>query len=108
MAKIKKIDDNYLEFDDGAVITCDHDQDCCEYNYAAFDAIDDICKKTDFDTKSLCFEAVEDCGFRFGNMPNKMFFVPCYSSQNGYYSDELDVYYNGELKLSFNCAPDYD
>lgn len=107
MAKIKKIDDNYLEFDDGAVITCDHEQDCCEYNYAAFDAIDDICKKTDFDTEKLRFEAVEDSGFRFGNMPNKMFFVPCYSSQNGYYSDELDVYYNGRLKLSFNCAPDY-
>lgn len=99
MAKIIKAEENELEFDDGTKITCDHDQDCCEYNYAAFDAIDDICRATNFDTSKLVFESCE-YGFRFGNAPAKMFYVPCYSDQNGYYTDEVDVYLNGVQKLT--------
>lgn len=99
MAKIIKAEENELRFNDGTVITCDHCQDCCEYNYAKFDDIDDICRATDFDTNNLVFEACE-YGFRFGNLPAKMFFVPCYSDQNGYYSDEVDVYLNGVLQLT--------
>ena len=26
----------------------------------------------------------------------KMYYVPCYSSQNGYYTTEVDIYYNGK------------
>lgn len=99
MAKIMLIEENYLEFSDGTKITCDHEQDCCEYNYAQFHDIDDICKATDFDTSNLAFESCE-YGFRFGNQPNKMFFVPCYSCQNGYYSYEVDVYLNGKLQIT--------
>ena len=103
MAKIIKLEENYLEFDDGTVITCDHDQDCCEYNYADFEQLDDIAKAYDFNTKALKFEAVDQYGFRFGSHPNRMFFVPCYSSQNGYYTYNIDVYLNNEFKISFDC-----
>lgn len=41
------------------------------------------------------FEFVDGSGFRFGDN-RMMHFVPCYSDQNGYYSDEIDIYYNGE------------
>ena len=51
MAKIIHTEDNLLRFDDGTEITCDHVQDCCEYNYAKFDDIDDICRNVKFDTK---------------------------------------------------------
>jgi hypothetical protein len=107
MSKIKQTDDNLLIFEDGMVITCDHEQDCCEYNYADFNSIDDICRATDFDTENLCFEVVDGSGFRFGNKPDKMFFVPCYSSQNGYYSDQLDIYYKGECQTTLTCEEDY-
>ena len=98
MAKIIHTEDNLLRFDDGTEITCDHVQDCCEYNYAKFDDIDDICRNAQFDTKRLRFEKVEGSGFRFGNR-FRMFFVPCYSEQNGYYTAELDVYCNGKQVL---------
>jgi hypothetical protein len=29
-----------------------------------------------------------------------MVFVPCYSEQNGYYSCDVDIYYNGDLVLN--------
>lgn len=100
--KIQKITDEAIVFDNGSQITFDHDQDCCEYNYADFEQIDDICRKTEF-TEPLYFEAVDGSGFRFGNPPSKMFFIPCYSEQNGYYTDEIDIYFDGSKVLSFSA-----
>lgn len=107
MAKIIEIKENYLKFSDGTLIEGDHDQDCCEYNYADFDQLDDIARAYDFNTSKLRFEAVEGSGFRFGDHPYRMFFVPCYSDQNGYYTDELDIYLNGQKQITFNCEERY-
>ena len=96
--KIKIIEKGYLEFDNGSCISSEHSQDCCEYNYADFTQLDDVALETDF-KEPLTFEVVDDCGFRFGNLPNKMFFVPCYSEQNGYYSSLMDIFYNGDCMI---------
>lgn len=93
--KIKTAEKEYLEFDNGSYISSEHSKDCCEWNYADFTQLDDIALETDF-KEPLVFEAVDDCGFRFGNLPNKMFFVPCYSEQNGYV---MDIFYNGDMVL---------
>lgn len=108
MAKmhIVNIDEEEIRFEDGSVITFDHYQDCCEHNYADFEQLDDIARVATFDTKNMVFEAVPESGFRFGNEGN-MFFVPCYSEQNGYYSDDIDIYYNGQKVLSFDCEEVY-
>lgn len=92
--KIVKVNDEAIIFDNGNEITFEHCADCCEWNYADFKQLDDIARATEFDP-NLKFEMVEGSGFRFGNK-NKMFFVPCYSEQNGYYSSDLEIYYNGE------------
>lgn len=102
MAKITEVNSEMILFEDGSKITFDHDQDCCEDNYADFEQIDDIAKNTDFDTNNMLFESVDGSGFRFGN-ENKMFFVPCYSDQNGYYTDLIDIYYNDKAVLGFSC-----
>lgn len=94
-AIITKAEENRLEFSDGTIITADHCQDCCECNYAKFDDLDDIAMNTVFDMNKLEIEVVEGSGIRIGNKPSKMFFVPCYSDQNGYYSSDLDIYING-------------
>ena len=107
MFKIVHTEDNCLRFADGTTITCNHEQDCCEYNYANFDAIDDICRATKFDTSKLVIEPIEGSGFRFGNKPTKMFFVPCYFSQNGYYSSDIDVYVNGVHQCNLECKEDF-
>lgn len=100
--KIVSITDSYILFDNDNVITFDHDQTCCEWNYADFEQLDDIARATEFDP-NLEFEALPEEGFLFGNRPNKMFFIPCYSSQNGYYSDEITILYNYNTVLSFDA-----
>ena len=95
--KILKLENNKLYFTNGDVISYDHEQDCCEHNYADFEQLDDLAYTIEFNTP-LEFEAVDNAGFRFGNKGN-MVFVPCYSEQNGYYSSWVDIYYNGEKVL---------
>lgn len=102
MAAIITANDEMILFSDGSKIKFDHRPDCCENNYADFSQLDDIARTTDFDTSNMIFEAVPNSGFRFGNT-GKMFFVPCYSEQSGFYSDNIDIYYNADLVLSFNC-----
>lgn len=97
--KIKRITDEYILFDNGSKITYDHYQDCCECNYADFEQLADTGVETEDFTEPLTFEEVEDRGFRFGN-PGKMYFVPCYSCQNGYYGFDVDIYYNGQQVLT--------
>ena len=46
--KIKSIDDSAITFDNDMDITFDHVADCCEYNYAAFEEIDDLAKNFEF------------------------------------------------------------
>lgn len=103
--KIVSVTDEKILFDNGNSITFDHEQDCCEWNYADFEQLDDVARATEFDP-NLDFIPQGDVGFLFGNVPDKMFFVPCYSCQNGYYSNELDIYYNANdvyNVLSMNC-----
>lgn len=92
--KIKRITDEYILFDNGSKITFDHEQDCCEYNYADFTQLEDTGVEQEEFKEPLIFESLNE-GFRFGNK-GKMYYVPCYSSQNGYYSYDVDIYYNGK------------
>lgn len=95
---IKEITSDHILFSDGSEITDFHHADCCEDNYADYEQLDDIARQTKF-TLPLSFEAIEGAGFRFGNKPSKMFFVPCYSEQNGYYSSDINIYLNGKKVL---------
>ena len=103
MAKIIEAEENILRFDNGVEIYCDHAQDCCEHNYADFTQLDDIARSRDFDTDKLEIEILEDQGFRFGNKPFNMHFVPCYSVQNGYYTTKLDISIDGRLVGTTYC-----
>ncbi len=92
--RIKEITEEHILFDSGTEITFSHYRDCCEYNYADFEQLDDIARDTEFE-EPLMFDFDCDYGFKFGNEPQKMFFVPCYSDQNGYYSSDVDILVNG-------------
>lgn len=103
---IKEITDYYVKFSDNSIITFSHEQDCCECNYADFNAIDNVSKAYVFNDP-IIFEAVPNAGFRFGNT-GKMVFVPCYSYQNGFYSDDIDIIYGGQRVLTFDCEEHFD
>ena len=78
--KIIKVTDEAIVFSNGNKITYDHVQECCEYNFADFNSLEDtLAMETEFD-ENLVFEVVKGSddyykgsGFRFGN-PNNMFF----------------------------------
>ena len=96
--KIQEITKDHIQFTNGDKITYNHEQDCCENNYADFEQIDDLAKQYEFQGE-LIFEKTENTGFRFGDK-RCMFYVPCYSEQNGYYSNELNIYHNNKKVLS--------
>lgn len=101
--KIKQVTDEAVIFDNGNTITFDHCQDCCEYNYADFSILNENVVNYNYDFKeNLKFRAVEGMGFKFGS-DGRWIFIPCYSEQNGYYTEEIDIYYNGKQVLNFNA-----
>ena len=98
--KIVEITSTEIKFDNGNTITYDHIQDCCEYNYADFLYLCGESELEGYDFESpLYFERVDGAGFRFGNLGKRMFFVPCYSEQNGYYCDDVSIFYNEHLVI---------
>lgn len=102
MAKITGHDEDCLYFDDDMYIQAIHCPDCCEWNYADWDNLDTEALDYNFDTSKLKFEKAYG-GFRFGDSSNRMFYVPCYSEQNGYYSSDLQLYYDGTNVLNCIC-----
>jgi len=101
---ISEVTEEAIIFNNGNKITFDHDQDCCEWNYADFSVLNEEnpLYYTEFD-ENLSFESVPNSGFRFGNKEKNLWiFIPCYSEQNGYYTDEIDIYYHHPV-LSFSC-----
>lgn len=109
--RIAMITDERIIFDNGNYISYDHSQDCCEHNYADFNYLKDEAGILNFDfPERLEFETVDGSGFRFGSAYRK-FFVPCYSLQNGYYSSDIDIYYDTEdgenlYSTNFYCLMD--
>ena len=100
--KIVEVTFEHILFDNGSKITYDHEPDCCESNYADFEQLDDIAWAYNYDAQNMQFKAIKDCGFQFGDN-RRMFFVPCYSEQNGYYSSDIEIYYKGERVLCFDA-----
>lgn len=103
--KIKEVVDligfsDGILFTDGSTLTDYHDQDCCENVYADWDNVEDQLP-IDILFDGFSVEIVPDSGFNlllYPNIGNKdiyiRLFVPCYNSQNGYYSSNLDLIYN--------------
>lgn len=108
--KIKDITEDEILFADGTQITFYHCRSCCEWNYADFCYLKEENGIFDYDFQldRLVFEKVDGCGFRFGDHPQRMWFVPCYSKQNGYYSCFLNILLNEDVVLDgLECELNY-
>ena len=104
-------DDEKIQFTDGSTITFDHDQDCCEHNYADFSVLDVFYhgeRFTDYRVTHdnggfiLVLEGVprrDDLDLKVGFGYEMRIFIPCYSEQNGYYSDQIDIYINNKSRV---------
>lgn len=93
--KINSWNDQLILFSDGSTITYDYEQECCEVNYADFSVLEMFYNDEEF--IDFTIEYAED-GFLLillgvGLVPHaKKIFIPCYSEQNGYYSNNITVY----------------
>lgn len=101
--KIKEIIEDYIVFDNGYELRAYHEQDCCENVYADFEILKDynVSTKTgktikiqeiDFEeTLEQLIQGIDGQGFNMISKIGEKFFVPCYNSQNGYYSSDLEL-----------------
>ena len=104
--RIKEVTDEAIIFDNGAEITFYHSQDCCEWNYADFSILTQNTINFNYDFKEIQFKAVDGMGFKFG-CEGHWIFIPCYSEQNGYYSDDIDIYFCDKHVLNCHCEECY-
>ena len=87
IVKIEKITDDAIYFSNKGKLMHSYTQDCCEYNYADFESLNDTTIFDEYFDK-LVFEVIEGIGFRLNG-----YLVNCYSIQNGYYSSWVDISY---------------
>jgi len=92
--KIKEVTNEFILFNNGSKITFAPTKEYCNDNYADFTQLDELALAYEFDENTMKFETVDQYGFRFGSENSHMFFVPCYSDLDGYYSSDVDIYYN--------------
>lgn len=98
MNKVIKIDSESLTFDNGVVLTSDHEQDCCEHHYLSLKdlTIEDF-EGLEFDLNGdNFFERVDGYGIRLKPVNGHPISVPGYGFNNGYYSSQLDLVLKGE------------
>ena len=58
-------------------------------------------KLTDFDLP-ISFMALHGLGFKFGNPPDNMFLIPCYTVGDG--PMDIEIHYNAECVLKLYCS----
>jgi hypothetical protein len=98
--KVIKVDDESIEFDNGAVLSSYHNQDCCESHYLWFKdlTIEDF-KGLEFDlTGDDFFKRIEGYGIELIPIHGHSVKVPGYGSNNGYYSSDLELIINANGK----------
>lgn len=101
--KIKEFKEESIIFDNDYKLEYYHEQDCCESVYAEFEILKDynvsLVTGKNIDIKEIDFEesltklveGVKEVGFNMVSKIGEKFFVPCYNSQNGYYSGDLEL-----------------
>lgn len=82
-----------------------HDQDCCESVYGDFEQAKYIIEKVkDKKIINIVIKGIEDMGFLIifekEYDENVKVFIPCYNSQNGYYSSDLKLVIQNNLVKS--------
>lgn len=112
--KIVEIDDDHLAFDNGCILTSDHEQDCCESHWLDFSVMSGYNVGTatgktiniyeqvfDF-SNGVTFKEVEDMGILLTDTEGNNYLVNGYGENNGYYGTNIDlVLYDENYKTIF-------
>ena len=88
---ILKVDDGAVTIN-GIVLSYHHDSDCCEHVYADFPYIkEQIVEISGINVETLEIKAVPKMGILLSFDDKYKYFIPCFNSQNGYYSSNLKL-----------------
>lgn len=91
--KITKIDKDEVHFDNGMILSSDHDQSCCESHYLDFSNVakeDYVNLEFDLSTDSF-FKRIPDYGIELIPIRGHSIRVPGYGYNNGYYGSNIDL-----------------
>lgn len=109
--KITSYKENFIKFSNGGSIECYHEPNCCEYNWADFDA---AFNKSDLNIEFDYFTVrpkdrgilviLHNCSHKVFGTYDKKVWVPCYSEQNGYYSFGIDIDFFNAGKTQEECG----
>lgn len=91
ICRVVRIDEDSLEFDNGVILSSNHNQDCCETHYlnlrdltiSDFEGLEFDISSDDF------FERIEDYGIALKPLVGFPVRIPGYGYNNGYYSSDL-------------------
>ena len=114
--KITNIDSSGICFDNGKTLTDYHSQDCCESVFADWAnatlvsampsaaATMDISNLSFYENILDMIKRKEDVGFSIISDEGFEIFVYCYNIQNGYYSSNLSLNYDGKTLDITDCT----
>jgi hypothetical protein len=100
ISNIKLVEDEKVEINYGdninILVETYHEQDCCENVYADFSIMKNFIEQLkDEYVSKLIIKGVKDMGFLLcfeRQLEDDIkIFIPCYNSQNGYYSSDLSL-----------------
>lgn len=92
-AKVIEISNDTIYFDNGTILTSNHDQDCCESHELDMEhlTLKDF-EGLEFDLNNdNFFRRIEDYGIELVPVKGWPVKIPGYGSNNGYYSTELTL-----------------
>jgi len=92
MAKVVRITEDDLYFDNDKKLSSTHERECCEMHYLSFEdlTLEDF-EGLEFDLESNFFERIEDYGIALLPIVGHPVRIPGYGWNNGYYSSQLDL-----------------
>jgi len=91
--RVIAVEAELIRFDDGTVLTSDHEQSCCESHYLSMADL----TLGDFDglffdlSDHKFFERIEDYGIHLIPVNGHAIPIPGYGYNNGYYSSNLNL-----------------
>lgn len=101
-AKVTKIADEEIHFNNGVRLFSNHDGDCCEEHSLTFDDVttQDF-EGLEFDlTNDNFFKRIEGYGIELIPIHGHSVKIPAHGYNNGYYSDELELILTDDKEFS--------
>ena len=94
---VREVTSDYIRFSNGDTLTSDHESECCEHHWLAFEDLTlDEFKGLEFDLSSdTFFKKIIDYGIELISIKGYSVKIAGHGSNNGYYSTNLTLVLDG-------------